>query len=549
MFKKLFLTLSMILSGTCLVLAQQSPKELGLQPNTGNALQAQLEFLASDWTTGRDAGSAGEFMAGDYIASLFKIIGLQPGGDPINRYRSRSDSRQSSSTFGNRSYFQNFNLLETSTGDEQSARLIKQTSGGFQSIDLEYQVDYSISSGLIPGTTEAPLVFVGYGLSDVKGGIDEYKKLDVNGKIIVRLEGYPGWRDPESKNFERYRALAGRRSFQINRIKDSLALAKGAIGVIEIQSNATDNFSTPDNLPFRYNQSNWEGEEPFRPAGRVRLSLPPTEIPNILTQITLSKRILNTILSDAGINPDEYERQAATSKPKLTGTLNDYSLHYTTTINSRWIRVRNIIGVLEGEDTENCIVVGAHYDHVGQVRGFIYNGSDDNASGTVGIISIARAMAASGVKPKTTVIFCAWTSEEKGLLGSAYYANNPLIKNIRGYMNYDMISRTDLDDPSGMKCDFNYSSGTPIFRELTEKHITEYGLKLDMAYQSSPRPSGGSDFSNFSKKGIPIFLIHGKFTPDYHQYTDHADKAVMPYFTDIVRLGYLNIFELANNQW
>ncbi|MFA7410279.1 MAG: M20/M25/M40 family metallo-hydrolase, partial [Bacteroidales bacterium] len=188
-------------------------------------------------------------------------------------------------------------------------------------------------------------------------------------------------------------------------------------------------------------------------------------------------------------------------------------------------------------------------DHVGQVRGFIYNGSDDNASGTVGIISIARAMAASGVKPKTTVIFCAWTSEEKGLLGSAYYANNPLIKNIRGYMNYDMISRTDLDDPSGMKCDFNYSSGTPIFRELTEKHITEYGLKLDMAYQSSPRPSGGSDFSNFSKKGIPIFLIHGKFTPDYHQYTDHADKAVMPYFTDIVRLGYLNIFELANNQW
>jgi Zn-dependent M28 family amino/carboxypeptidase len=205
--------------------------------------------------------------------------------------------------------------------------------------------------------------------------------------------------------------------------------------------------------------------------------------------------------------------------------------------------------VLEGEDTENCIVVGAHYDHVGQVRGFIYNGSDDNASGTVGIISIARAMAASGVKPKTTVIFCAWTSEEKGLLGSAYYANNPLIKNIRGYMNYDMISRTDLDDPSGMKCDFNYSSGTPIFRELTEKHITEYGLKLDMAYQSSPRPSGGSDFSNFSKKGIPIFLIHGKFTPDYHQYTDHADKAVMPYFTDIVRLGYLNIFELANNQW
>ncbi|MFA6798520.1 MAG: aminopeptidase, partial [Bacteroidales bacterium] len=75
MFKKLFLSLFMILSGTCLVLAQHSPKEIGLQTITENALQAQLEFLASDWTTGRDAGSAGEFMAGDYIASLFKIIG------------------------------------------------------------------------------------------------------------------------------------------------------------------------------------------------------------------------------------------------------------------------------------------------------------------------------------------------------------------------------------------------------------------------------------------------------------------------------------------
>lgn len=116
-------------------------------------------------------------------------------------------------------------------------------------------------------------------------------------------------------------------------------------------------------------------------------------------------------------------------------------------------------------------------------------------------------------------------------------------------MNYDMISRTAPDDSTGLKADYNYSSGMPLLKELAENHIKQYDLKLDMAYQTSPKPAGGSDFTSFSAANIPIFLIHGKFTPDYHQYTDHSDKAILPYMTDIVKLGYLNIYELANKKW
>ena len=148
-----------------------------------------------------------------------------------------------------------------------------------------------------------------------------------------------------------------------------------------------------------------------------------------------------------------------------------------------------------------------------------------------------------------TIVFCAWTAEEKGLLGSAYFVSHPLLSNIKCYMNYDMISRTAPDDSTGMKCDFNYSSGLPYLKEITEKHIRDYNIRLTMAYQTSAQPSGGSDFSSFSPKDIPIFLIHGKFTPDYHQFTDHADKASLPYMTEIVKLGYLNIYELANRNW
>jgi hypothetical protein len=86
-------------------------------------------------------------------------------------------------------------------------------------------------------------------------------------------------------------------------------------------------------------------------------------------------------------------------------------------------------------------------------------------------------------------------------------------------------------------------------KELAENHIRDYNLALDMTWQTSARPMGGSDFSSFSAEGIPIFLIHGKFTPDYHQFTDHSDKACFPYMTDIIKLGYLNIFELANRKW
>ena len=162
-------------------------------------------------------------------------------------------------------------------------------------------------------------------------------------------------------------------------------------------------------------------------------------------------------------------------------------------------------------------------------------------------MTIAKAFMESGQQPEYTMVFCAWTGEEKGLIGSAYFADYPVIKDIKCYMNYDMISRVDPEDPNKNKCDFTYTNTIPEFKSLTEKHIAEYNINLDMAYKGSEVPRGGSDYSSFSPKGIPIFLLHGKFTPDYHAYTDHSDKAEIPYMTNIIKTGYLNLFELANN--
>ena len=532
--KKSNLTVIIFLIFSAFLTGQNTPKEKGLATITPNSVVAPMEFLASDWMTGRETGTAGEFMASDYIASLFKTIGLKPGG---------STSRLSSS------YFQNINFIQTRPGDRQECSIVKRETDSRIQVDLTYRVDYSVTPGSQSIEMEGQVVFVGYGIDDSKFGQNDFKGLDVKGKVLIRLAGYPGWMDPESTNFEKVSASEPGYARELEQNKDLAAVKRGAVAIIEIRHGSAGLNPSPVNVPFRFNEANYEGDVPFNTEVRYRTQLQDSRRASGLVKIQLSERALYTLIDGTGIDFAAFEAASAAKAMKPSGNLAGCYLRLASSVESRIVRGRNVIGVLEGKNTNRCIVVGAHYDHVGQTNGFIYNGSDDNASGTAGVIAIARAMIATGIKPAVSVVFCSWTAEEKGLLGSRYYVDRPLIKDIMCYMNYDMISRTAPDDTTGMKCDFNYSSGLPEIRQYTEKHIRDYSLKLDMTYQSSPKPSGGSDFSSFSQKDIPIFLIHGKFTPDYHQYTDHSDKAVLPYMTDIVRLGYLNIYELANKNW
>ncbi len=525
--------LLVFLTVTSFIQAQVSPKEQGLLVITPSSVQGPLEFLASDWMTGRETGTKGEFMASDYIASVFKTIGLKPGG---------STSRT------NPGWFQNINFIQYRPGDRQECAIILQNGQAVYQTNLTYRLDYSVTAGSMSVETKAPVVFVGYGIFDKKLKQDDFKGLDVKGCILIRVAGYPGSADPGSENFKRFTSDDPMVMRQLDQSRDQEAIRRGAIGIIEIRRGLSGFTPVPANDIFRYNTPTYEGDVPFNSQAGYRTAIQGLEQPSLM-RISLSDRAFNLLTDGCGIDFAGYEKAAAAGNVKPGRMPAGRFLNVATTVDSRIIRGRNVVGVLEGEDTKKCIVAGAHYDHMGQIGGFIYNGSDDNASGTAGIIAIARAMIATGVKPKVSVVFCAWTAEEKGLLGSAWYASHPLIKDILCYMNYDMISRTALDDSTGRKCDFNYSSGLPYIREITEKHIKDYSLGLDMEYKSSPQPVGGSDFSSFSRQNIPIFLIHGKFTPDYHQYTDHSDKAVMPYMTDIVKLGYLNIFELANRNW
>jgi len=207
---------------------------------------------------------------------------------------------------------------------------------------------------------------------------------------------------------------------------------------------------------------------------------------------------------------------------------------------------RNIIGMIEGKDPDQVVVVGAHYDHLGKFSGYVYNGSDDNASGIVAVLEIAKACLATGVKPERTIVFASWDAEEMGLYGSDYFLKHPLCNDIFANVNFDMISRNPASDSKGTYCKVVYTKPLEILKINTERFINEKNLMLEAEFIAAEMPSEGTDSDNFAKKDIPIIFFEAGRHNDYHKPTDESGRANLSKMTDIIRLGFLTVWELAN---
>ncbi len=555
-----FILLAGILLGFALPqYAQESPRDKGLKVITKEAIQGQLEFLASDWTEGRETGTKGEYMAGDYIASMFKMYGLTPGGDAeqvrFSRGQRPPSGGQGTRPEPKRTYFQNINFLETTPGPVQELSVITKNGSSSRAVDFDYQTDFSLTPGSVGIEAEVPVVFVGYGLVDEKNGYDDFKGLDLKGKIVIKLSGYPGSKDINSKSYEKFKPVVpvvdpnAPRQFRPGGFGGNpWAAEKGVIGIIEYRAGTDPTTSWAANVPFRYNTDTYEGDVP---QSRIRKSM---RIMNdkvdvgVMT-LTVTDRVINEILNGSGLDFAAIEKQIAeTGKPasrELTGKF----IRVKTTVESRIVKGRNVVGVLEGKNTEEIIVIGGHYDHMGKIDGFIYNGADDNASGTVGVMTIAKGMMATGIKPEKTIVFCAWTGEEKGLLGSNYFVQHPYKEKILCNLNYDMISRNSPGENQDNKVGVNYSNKFPVSKELVEKFNKELNLGLEIKFTGSDRPGGGSDHAPFATAGIPIYYFMAGMPPEYHKYNDHLELVNWDKMLKIVQLGYLSIFELAQMPW
>ena len=509
----------------------------GLEAITQSAIQGQLAFLASDWTEGRETGTKGSFMAADYIASMLKVYGIEPAASIANVSR-----REYSPSLNHidSPFFQDFSLMETQQSDVQKCSVSFQDATGTRNINLNYRTDFICGIPEIGFDLNAPVVFVGYGISDPSKGIDELKGLDVKGKIVLRLTGAPGDDILKSEGFKKF----GSTRYP----KDEFLLQKGALAVMDVATD-DDVQSWADNYPFHYKSSVYEGDSQPEYLKSKRMRIPLDTLSTSLKRMIISKRVANEILRGTGITVDSYAIDAADLKLPMLNNLTGITANIGMTVKNRIVKARNVIGMIEGENRDEYVVVGAHYDHMGIKNGFIFNGADDNASGTVGILTLAKAFKATGVKPKRTILFALWTGEEKGLLGSDYFVNNTGFKDKKMvfYLNYDMISRNSPADSIGKAVRIIYSKAYPGIEEITKKNIKSFVIDLKPNFVAMDIPRGGTDFTAFSLKNIPLMAWKSGEPAEYHQPTDEVSTVNWTKMLNIIKLGFLDIWDIAND--
>lgn len=538
--------------------AQSNPAEKGLSAITREAVQAQLEFLSSDWMEGRETATKGEFMSADYIASIFKLYGLKPAGDMAAPSFSgrRPAAGQRASIQPSRSYFQNIPFVQAEPGSgEQVFALIEKEGVSEKKLFFSYGSDFSLTPASVGVEYTAPVVFVGYGFKSDVINYDDFKGIDVKGKIIIRLSGLPGLSDPNSDAYKKLELGDVQKRMALTRGKNEIAQKLGAIGVIEIASGGAAQTGRGArgfggtqyaNYPIRFNTPYYEGDTRM-PSSNIRVSLPEDSLRIGMTTLNVSPKISAHILKESGINIQDFEKNVAAKMKPASKELKGKYIYLKTSVKSKTVLGRNVVGMIEGENPNEVVVIGAHYDHMGMYGGYIWNGADDNASGTVGVMTIAKAIMATGVKPKKTIIFAAWTGEEKGLLGSRYFVQKfEPAQNLKLNLNYDMISRNTPADTAGIEVGIQYSEKYPVLKEAVEKANKNYNIGMKLNFRPSLRPTGGSDFASFSAKDIPVYGFMAAMHDDYHQITDHVEKVDFKKMTNIIKLGFLAIWELAN---
>jgi len=470
--------------------AAAPPAANWLEELSADRYMQHVQFLASSEMKGRASGSPELERAADYIASQFRIFGLQPAGE-------------------NGTYFQAF---EITTGVEIGSGNSVQIDGAALQMNRDY-VPIPFSS---KATAEGPVVFAGYGITAPDLQWDDYGAIDANGKIVIVFRHEPGELDRNSKfngvNFTTHATFMNK---AIN------ARRHGAKAIIFI----TD----PNN----------HGGEP----DAVGPATQGVEIDDVgIPAFHATRASVEPLFKEAGRDLAEIQRNMDADLTPQSFAFDGVVGRASADVVRVRKTVRNVLGAVPGSDPElknEWIVVGAHYDHVGlgernsaapSEAGKIHHGADDNASGTAGILELARLMGDGDPKPRRSVLFVTFAGEELGLLGSSHFVNRPTValNSIAGMINMDMIGRMSSNNISVI------GVGTsPDFKAWLEESNQPVGLKLGF----SASGIGGSDHMSFNAKRIPVLFFFSGLHADYHRPTDTADKINATGSIQILRLA------------
>ena len=496
---------------SCSVQKSTRIKERGLKEITPQLLKRNIEFLASDSLKGRDTPSKGLDSAAAFIANSFREMGLPPV---------------------NGSYFQPFSMCYKNLGEDN--HLIVSRNGS----DSGYRIKYDYMPFDITGNlgVEGELVFAGYGITAPEYHYDDYQNIDVKGKVVLVFRHEPGENDSSISVFN------GMEQTRYSNLREKArnAQAHGAKGILVVTEPLNYRSIRPRGFPWPSLSRNLPQDA--LPVGFCidkKDSIPVVhvgeEVINKLFGSVDSLKVLQHLI-DSTLVPDSFIlRQIKVRLKTSVETIEKYS-------------TQNVSGFLQGTDPvlkNQVVVIGAHYDHVGFLKehkadtDYIFNGADDNASGTSGVMAIAKAMTSMKEKPRRSLLFILFAGEEKGLFGSGYYVKAPLfpLENTVAMLNLDMISRNSRDSLEiigGLQC--------PDLAGIISKENKQTDFIL-----TQKKMSGGSDHWNFYKKDIPSIFFFADLHKDYHQTSDNPDKIDPEKAARVSRLVFLTAWYIAND--
>jgi hypothetical protein len=438
----------------------------------------QVRLLAGPETAGRESGTPGAERAARHIAEVFRAAGVRPGGD------------------GGHSYFQTFSVpTGIRLGPRNTLALVAPAARA-----LTLGTDFTPLAVSSDGAVEGEIVFVGYGITAPDLQYDDYAGVDARGRIVLALGSDPRADDPGSP-FRRPEAFHySQRAHKIINAREH-----GARAILLV--------APP----------------------RERETLPPLRglaQPHAIAAALVTRAAADTLLVPAG-------RTLAELAAAIDRTLAPQSIVVPgarVALEVSLVRERapaaNVIGILPGDDPtlrEEAIVVGAHYDHLGQGGegslapdeiGRVHPGADDNASGTAAVLALARAFAAAGARGRT-LVFAAFAGEELGLLGSAHYVKQPPFPLERTVLmvNFDMVGR--------LRENRLYVGGVDSGTGLRTA-VTDAAQGLGLALELRASPFAPSDHTTFYTAGRPVLFLFTGTHADYHRPSDTWDKIDAP---------------------
>ncbi len=444
---------------------------------TKAGLLDQVEALTSGAMNGRLPGTEGYRLAAELAAEHFADLGLQPGGD--------------------KGFFQTLPI--------EANEVIGQPNFGISGAPDSYTLgeDYVFRGFTGGGDYSAPVVFCGYGLSFPDRGYDDYADVDVEGKIVLVLKQGPGWALPDD---------GGWQGMSNPRPKARTAAAHGALAVLMI---AKPNDKNPQ--PLIGSVMHGEGQH-LKDVPQLQIS-----------QAVAAELLKNSDLSLSELQSRIDETQSPSSRPlELTVDLKVETRYQPAA--ETW----NVVGILPGSDPDlstEFLVLGAHLDHVGgQAEKALFPGANDNASGSAAVMEIAEAFVRAGQAPPRTLVFVLFAGEEQGLIGSQYYADNPVrpLESTVAMMNFDCIAHGDSIRVGGGK-------SAPLLWGRT--------LQLDAVAENLMIPGtwrgGGADATPFFNQGLPtLYFVTTNTYTHLHRTSDRVQTLNGDLFQAITRLGY-----------